>query len=96
MDKKNFKKEDLIKILNKRTGLSCLFLKNLTKDLIDIIILNIKSGSFTLNKVGSFKLIEKNERMGRNPKTSQEFVISSRKSVSFTLSKNISIELNKL
>ena len=40
-----------------------------------------------------FKILKKKERVGRNPKTKEEFVITSRKVVSFTLSKKISDKL---
>ena len=50
----------------------------------------------TLKNVGTFKLIHKKKRIGRNPKTKEEFLISSRKSVSFTVSKKISEKVGKL
>ena len=38
--------------------------------------------------------MHKKERLGRNPKTREEFIISSRKSISFTISKKILNNLN--
>ena len=44
-----------------------------------------------LKNFGTFELIFKNERMGRNPKTKEEFIIKKRKSLKFTSSKNFQI-----
>ena len=90
MFKKNFTKENLINDLSKRTGYSLNFSKKIINDLINIIIENIKGGNLKLKNLGSFKIIKKKERLGRNPKTKEEFLISSRKSISFTPAKKIS------
>ncbi len=96
MLKKNLKKIDIVNNLKNLTGLPSNFSDKLIKDLIQIIIENIKKDNFILKNVGNFKLIHKNERLGRNPKTKEKFIISSRKSVSFTPSKKILEKLNKL
>ena len=95
MVRKNFKKKDIIKNLKNYTGFSSNYSNKLVNDLIKIIILNIKSGNLNLKNLGSFKVINKKERLGRNPKTKEEFIISSRKSIIFTPSKKISKNLNK-
>jgi len=84
---KNLKKIDLIKELSNQSGFSASFSKKLIDDLIEVISQNIKSGKLNLKNIGSFKIINKKQRLGRNPKTKQEFVISSRKSISFVYSK---------
>jgi integration host factor subunit alpha len=89
-------KKDLIKDITLKTGLSSNVSKKIFNDLVNILILNIKKGSLVLKNVGSFKIIEKKERIGRNPKTKKEFIISARKTVSFTPSKKIIENLNKL
>ena len=89
-------KKDLIKDITLKTGLSSNVSKKIFNDLVNILILNIKKGSLVLKNVGSFKIIEKKERIGRNPKTKEEFIISARKTVSFTPSKKIIENLNKL
>ena len=48
-----------------------------------------------MKNIGTFKLLLKKERIGRNPKTKKEIIIKQRKSVSFTVSKNLSDLLNK-
>ncbi len=88
------KKIDLIKDLNRKTGFSHNFSRKIVDDLIDVIINNIKDGYLNLKNIGSLKVRHKKERLGRNPKTKKEFIISSRKTVSFTASKKIYKETN--
>ncbi len=95
MFKKELKKIDLVKDLSLKTGYSQNYSKKIVDDLIDIFIQNIKSGNLNLKNIGSFKLINKKERVGRNPKTKEEFIITSRISLSFTTSKKIINALNK-
>ena len=93
MVKNNLKKKDIIKNLSFKTGFSLNYSKKLINDLIEILITNIKSGNFNLKNIGTFRIISKKERIGRNPKTKEEFIIVSRKTISFTTSKRISEKL---
>ena len=52
--------------------------------------------NLNLKNVGSFKLIKKRERLGRNPKTGKEFLITSRKSIKFVTSTKITKKINEL
>ena len=88
-------KNDIIKTLCDKTGYSRAYSKKLIDDLIDIIINNIKFGKVTIKNLGSFKIINKKERIGRNPKTKEKFIISARKTISFIPSKKISKDLNE-
>ena len=94
MIRKSIKKIDIIKNLSLQTGFSHNFSKKIVNDLIEIIILNISLGSLILKNLGSFKLIKKKQREGRNPKTKEKFIISARKSIIFTPSKKISKNVN--
>ena len=96
MLKKDFKNIDLVKDLSLKTGYSQSYSKKIIDDLINIFIQNIKSGNLNLKNIGSFKVLNKKERIGRNPKTKEEFIITSRKSLSFTSSKKIIDNLNKI
>ena len=91
----NLKKLDIIKDLSVKVGYSSSYSKKLVNDLIDIISENIKYGHLNLKNVGSFKIISKKERIGRNPKTKKEYVVSQRKSVSFKPSKSLLLRINK-
>ena len=53
-----------------------------------------KGENIELRGLGSFKIREKNERMGRNPKTGLEAVIKLRKVVTFKPSKILKDQVN--
>ena len=91
----NLKKIDIIKDLSIKTGYSSNYSKKVVNELVDAIIQIIKKGNLNLKNIGSFKIISKKERIGRNPKTKKEYVISQRKSVSFKPSTSLLKELNK-
>ena len=91
----NIVKNDIIKNLSKKTGFSFNYSKKLINDLLSILIDDIKENNLHLKNIGTFKILQKKERIGRNPKTKEEFVINSRKSISFVVSKKILIFLNK-
>ena len=92
----NLKKKDIVKDLSKKIGFSSNYSKKIIDDLIDIILINIKTGNFNLKDIGTFKIISKKERLGRNPKTKEEYIISKRKSVTFTPSKILLNLVNKI
>ena len=94
MPNNNIRKINIIKNLSAQTGFSLNLSKKLVNDLIDIVILNINKGYFNLKNIGSFRVIHKKARIGRDPKTKEEFIISQRNSISFSLSKRISEHLN--
>ena len=96
MFKKNFKKKDIVDILSSKTGFSSNLSKKIVDDLLHIININIQEGELILKNLGSFKILNKKQRIGRNPKTKEEYIITARKSVKFTPAKRISKNLNKL
>ena len=60
---------------------------------IDIILniwsLKLLNSDLSINSLGSFKINYKNSRLGRNPKTKEEFEIKARKVISFKKSKKL-------
>ena len=92
----SLKRKDLVKYLSSKTGFSLNYSKKLIDDLINIITKEIRHGKFKLKDIGTFKLLDKNERVGRNPKTQEEFVISKRKAISFIVSEKVKDKLDKL
>ena len=89
MNKNNLVKIDIAKNLSNITGYSLTLSKHLINDILDIILQEIKKGNFILKNIGTFRLIKKAERQGRNPKTNELYVIKSRKSLSFSPSKKL-------
>ena len=96
MSHNNLKKIDIIKDLSEKSGYSSNYSKKVINDLIESILQNIKNGNFNLKNIGSFLVTSKKARIGRNPKTKKEYIISQRKSVSFKASKSLLTKLNKI
>ena len=92
--KNNIRREDISKDLHLKKGFSISLSKKIIDDFIEILILNLKVNSLLLKGVGSFKIIKKNERMGRNPKTGKKHIIKARKSVSFVPSRSLTQCIN--
>ena len=91
----NLKKIDFSKDLSETTGFPFSMSEKIINDMILICSEMIKNNNLVLKNIGSFRLIEKKERLGRNPKTNEEYLISKRKSVRFVVSKNLSNMLNE-
>ena len=94
MKGKNFKKKNFSEILRRKKGFSLMYSEKLINDLIEIIIQEIKKNNLNLKNIGSFKIVNKKSRIGRNPKTKETFEITPRKVVSFTPSKNLIKKVN--
>ena len=89
MKKNNITKIDIAKELSKKTGYSLELSKILINNLLIVLISSIKKNKLNLKNIGTFKLINKLERIGRNPITKKNFVITARKSISFIASKKL-------
>ncbi len=80
----NLIKKDLVNLVYMQIGFSKQISENLIDDFLLTIIKNIKSEKkLKLSKFGTFSLRKKKSRMGRNPKTKESKVISSREVVLF-------------
>ena len=90
----NITKINFSKNISDKTGFPISFSKKIVDDLLIIFTEMIKNNDFVLKNIGTFRLLKKNERIGRNPKTKEEFLISKRKSIKFIVSKNLSKVLN--
>ena len=84
---KNYTKNNFIEQLSKKTGFSKNISKKIINDLLKILTQNLLEGKFVLKNLGVFKIIQKKQRIGRNPKTKEQKVISSRDVVLFKASK---------
>ncbi len=90
----NYKKIDIAKKISNKTGYPLSFTKKIVSCLTESLIDCIKNDSLIIKNIGSFTIIQKKERIGRNPKTNENFIITQRKSISFHPSKNILKKLN--
>ena len=94
MLKNKIRKIDLAKSLSTEIGFSSKYSQKLLDNLIYVIKEKIKKKKVTIKNIGTFKLLYKKERIGRNPKTGKQFLIKSRKVISFIPSKNLNTYLN--
>ena len=91
----NLTKKDLVNLIYMQLGFSKQISENLINDFLSTIILNIKNEKkLKISKFGTFSLRKKKSRIGRNPKTKEEKVISSREVVLFKPSKEFKEFIN--
>ena len=80
----NLTKKDLVNSVYMQLGFSKQISENLIEDFLATIVSNIKiKKKLKLSKFGTFSVREKKSRVGRNPKTKETKVISSRNVVLF-------------
>ena len=96
MFKKNFTRKDLSNKIYQNLGFS----KNLSSKIVDDFFETLISGIIQSNKIkissfGTFSVLNKKERIGRNPKTKMEAKIFSRKVVKFKPSLLLKEKLNR-
>ena len=91
----NLTKKDLVNIIYMQLGFSKQVTESLLNDFLNMIVLNIKNEKkLKLSKFGTFTIREKKSRIGRNPKTKESKVISSRNVVLFKPSKEFKEFIN--
>ena len=84
----NLTKKDLVNLVYMQLGFSKQISENLIEDFLATIVTNINTEKkLKLSKFGTFSIRQKKSRIGRNPKTKESKVISSREVVLFKPSK---------
>jgi len=84
----NLTKKDLVNLVYMQIGFSKQIAENLIEDLFFTIVTQLKKEKkIKISKFGTFSLREKKQRVGRNPKTKEEKLITSRTVVLFKPSK---------
>ncbi|WP_179850357.1 integration host factor subunit alpha [Candidatus Pelagibacter communis] len=84
----NLTKKDLVNLIYMQLGFSKQVSENLIEDFFQTIIENLsKEKVLKLSKFGTFSIRQKKSRVGRNPKTKEEAMISKRDVVLFKPSK---------
>ena len=88
MTKINLTKKNLINSVYMQIGFSKSISENLIDDFLTTIIKNLKSEKkLKLSKFGTFSIRNKKSRIGRNPLTKEQKIISQRNVVLFKASK---------
>ena len=94
MNQNNLTKEDICIFLSRKKGYSVLYSKKIINNLIEILIDEIKENTLKLKNIGTFKILNKKERIGRNPRTKEIYKIKARKTLAFKPSTNLSRKIN--
>jgi integration host factor subunit alpha len=85
----NLTKKDLVNLVYMQVGFSKQISANLIEEFFSIIVLNLKKEKkIKLSKFGTFSIRTKKSRIGRNPKTKEKKIISTRNVVLFKPSKD--------
>ena len=80
-------RSDLSKAVERAAGLPYRESMELVNSVVDIVSDRLSSGeAVKIPSFGTFKVRGKAERMGRNPKTGEEFTISARRAIVFRAS----------
>ena len=91
----NLTKKDLVNLIYMQIGFSKHVSENLIDDFFQTIIDNLsKEKSLKLSNFGTFTIRQKQSRVGRNPKTKKETIISKRNVVLFKPSKTFKDFIN--
>ena len=91
----NLTKKDLVNLVYMQLGFSKQISENLIEDFLSTIVSNIKDEKkLKLSKFGTFSIRKKKSRIGRNPKTKETKIISSREVVLFKPSKEFKDFIN--
>ena len=95
MQKRNYKRKSLANEIYKKMGFSKNFSSNFIDTFFeDIITEIIRNNKIKITSFGTFKILNKKQRIGRNPKTKERAIISSRKVLKFTASSLFKRRLN--
>tara|TARA_B100000886_G_scaffold178077_1_gene122001 strand:- start:348 stop:647 length:300 start_codon:yes stop_codon:yes gene_type:complete len=88
MDKQNISRDEIAESMKKEFGFNRKLCLDIVNDIVDIIIEGLQSDKkVKIHNFGTFKMNNKKSRIGRNPKTKEEYNISSRNVITFKPSK---------
>ena len=91
----NLTKKDLVNLVYMQLGFSKQISENLIEDFLLTILKNIiEEKKLKISKFGTFSIRQKKSRIGRNPKTKETKMISSRQVVLFKPSKEFKELIN--
>jgi nucleoid DNA-binding protein len=92
----NLKKKDIIRNIFLKVGLSSLYSSKIVNDIIKILISDLKlNKKIIIKNFGSFSLVKKKKRIGRNPKSQKIHFISERVVTIFKASDFLKKKINK-
>ena len=96
MKRSNITKDEILKTINSSLGTPLSLSEKILNEILNIIVDGLNSENIVKIKgFGTFKILNKNPRIGRNPKTGQTHKIDARKTVAFYPSKNFKRVINE-
>ena len=96
MKRYNITKKDLKNEIHFNLGIPDSLSEKILNSVFEIIVEGLlRDGEVKISNFGKFKILDKNARIGRNPKTKQEFNITKRKVVTFYPSLSIKKKFNE-
>ena len=95
--RQNLTKKEIINSIYMQLGFSKKLIENIFEDIFDILLESLKDkGKVKISNFGTFILRHKKSRIGRNPKTKKEAIISERKVILFKPSKFLKNKINNV
>jgi integration host factor subunit alpha len=90
----SLKKSDIAKNITSKISIKNSLSKDIVNSFIDIIKSESNSSDVKISNFGTFMNKVTPERIGRNPKTGKEYVISERVKLNFIVSNKVKEQLN--
>ena len=96
MKRSNISKNELLKTINSNLGTPLSLSEKIINEILNIIIEGLNSENFVkISGFGTFKILDKKSRIGRNPKTGRIHEIKARRTVAFYPSKKFKNIINE-
>ena len=87
-NKHNISRDEIAEAMQNDFGFNRKLCSDIVNDIINIVISGLeRDKKVKIHNFGTFTLNRKNSRIGRNPKTKEEYKISSRNVITFKASK---------
>ena len=95
--RQNLTKKEIINSIYMQLGFSKKLIENILEDIFEILLESLKEkGKVKISNFGTFILRHKKPRIGRNPKTKKEALISERNVILFKPSKFLKNKINNV
>ena len=93
--RQNLTKKEIVNSIYMQLGFSKKLIENLLEDIFDVLLDSLsQKGKVKISNFGTFILRHKKSRIGRNPKTKKETMISERNVILFKPSKYLKSKIN--
>ena len=95
--RQNLTKKEIINSIYMQLGFSKKLIENILEDMFEVLLQGLKEkGKVKISNFGTFILRHKKSRVGRNPKTKKETMISERNVILFKPSKFLKNKINNV